>query len=136
MRKSKKLTAEKNSGKKLEVTRVFSFSAAHHLTQYKGVCERLHGHTYRVAVTVEGPVQKNGLVVDFTLLKKVVEEKVLKKLDHRDLNEIMPNPSAENIALWIWDKLKNINRLLRAPVELDSVRVWEGDNTYVEYEGE
>lgn len=120
----------------MKVTRIFSFSAAHHLTDYYGECERPHGHTYKLAVTVEGPVQKNGLVLDFVVLKKIVQEKILSKLDHRDLNDFFPNPSAENIAIWIWGELKNIGADAEAKVKLTKVKLWEGENTYVSYKGD
>lgn len=119
----------------MKVTRTFSFSAAHHLTDYYGECERPHGHTYRLAVTVEGPVQKNGLVLDFVVLKKIVQEKILSKLDHTDINDLLPNPSAELIVVWIWEQLKNIAKDASAPVTLESVQLWEGDNTSVIYAG-
>lgn len=119
----------------MKVTRTFSFSAAHHLTDYHGACERPHGHTYRLSVTVEGKIQKNGLVVDFVDLKKVVNEKVISKLDHTDLNDFFKNPSAENIVIWIWGQLKNIGKEASARVTLTQVQLWEGDNTSVTYEG-
>lgn len=120
----------------MEVTRIFSFSAAHHLTDYHGDCERPHGHTYRLGVTVEGDIGKNGLVVDFKDIKKVVERKVLSKVDHRDLNDRFKNPTAENIAVWCWKQLKNIGKDTGAEIKLDKIVVWEGDNTSVEYEGD
>ncbi len=119
----------------MKVTRTFSFSAAHHLTDYYGECERPHGHTYRLAVTVSGPVQKNGLVLDFVVLKKAVQEKILSKLDHTDLNDLLPNPSAELIAVWIWKQLKNIAKDTGAKISLTSIQLWEGDNTSVIYDG-
>lgn len=130
----------------MRVTRIFTFSAAHHLTQYHGVCERPHGHTYRLAVTVEGQIKKDGLVLDFMELKKNVEEAVLSKLDHRDLNDFFENPSAENIAVWIWKKLdaeiKNAgfgggdgNSGGAQKLKLAQIKLWEGDNTYVTYDG-
>lgn len=119
----------------MKVTRVFSFSAAHHLTDYHGECERPHGHTYRLAVTVEGAVKKDGLVLDFVDLKKVVQEKVLAQLDHRDLNDFFKNPSAEHIAIWVWQQLKNIGKETGAGVKLVSVQLWEGETTSVTYEG-
>lgn len=120
----------------MKVTRQFSFSAAHHLTDYQGKCEHPHGHTYRLAVTVEGRIQKNGLVLDFVELKKIVNEKVLEDLDHRDLNDVFPNPSAENVVVWIWEKLKNIGELTGTKTTLVELKLWEGDNTYVTYEGD
>lgn len=119
----------------LRVTRQFSFSAAHHLTDYYGECERPHGHTYRLKVTVEGKIQKNGLVLDFVTLKSYVTEKILLKLDHRDLNDIFKNPSAELISVWIWNKLKSIGKATKTKVTLVQIELWEGDNTSVIYAG-
>lgn len=120
----------------MKITRTFSFSAAHHLTDYYGECERPHGHTYRLAVTVDGPVAANGLVIDFVALKKIVERKVIAKVDHRDLNDFFKNPSAENIAIWIWKQLKNIGKDTKTKVKLKTIQLWEGDNTSVTYEGD
>lgn len=120
----------------MKVTRVFSFSAAHHLTQYHGACERPHGHTYRLAVTVEGPIGENGLVLDFVELKKIVEKKVLSKVDHQDLNDFFANPSAENIAVWAWKELKNIGKDTGTKAKLVKIKLWEGDSTYVSYNGD
>lgn len=123
----------------MQVTRVFTFSAAHHLAQYHGACERPHGHTYRIAVAVDGPIKKDGLVLDFVELKKIVEEKVLSKLDHRDLNDFFENPSAENIAVWIWNELapvfKGSGKKNAEGLKLAQIKLWEGDNTYVTYDG-
>lgn len=120
----------------MKITRQFTFSAAHYLTNYHGACERLHGHTYRLAVTVEGPVQKDGLVIDFIALKEIVEKKVLSKVDHRDLNDIFENPSAENISVWVWKSLKNIGKDTGTKVKLIEIKLYEGDNTFVTYEGD
>ena len=82
-----------------------NFSSAHQLRGYRGKCENLHGHTFRLTVTVENAVQKDGMAFDFLLLKNVVREKIIARLDHTYLNDLMPNPSAENLAIWIWDEL-------------------------------
>lgn len=95
------------------VTKVFTFDAAHALTHYYGKCERLHGHTYRLEVTVEGPLDpRTGLVVDFALLKRVVKRHILNRLDHQNLNDHFENPSAELITQWIWEQLKDLSCLL------------------------
>lgn len=120
----------------MRVTRIFSFSAAHHLIDYHGACERPHGHTYRLAVTVSGPVRRDGLVLDFAELKKVVQGKILDRLDHTDLNDLLPNPSAELIAQWIWERLKNIGPETKTNVKLVEIQLWEGDNTSVIYAGD
>ena len=117
------------------VTRTFTFSAAHHLTDYNGECENPHGHTYRLAVSVEGPVKKDGLVIDFVALKKFVQKKVLAKVDHRDLNDFFKNPSAENIVMWIWKSLKNVGKDTKTSVKLAELTLWEGDTTSVTYDG-
>ncbi len=115
----------------MKVTRTFSFSAAHHLTDYHGACERPHGHTYRLAVTVQGAVRDDGLVIDFVEMKKIVSEKILSKLDHTDLNNTFKNPSAEHIVTWIWEQLTSAF----STVTLYEVQLWEGDNTSVTYDG-
>jgi 6-pyruvoyltetrahydropterin/6-carboxytetrahydropterin synthase len=99
------------------VTKEFSFDAAHYLTRYHGKCEKLHGHTYKLQVSVEGAVGSNGLVIDFLILKKIVREQVLDHLDHANLNEILENPTAENIVVWIWERLCDLPKLLKSELE-------------------
>lgn len=94
------------------VTKIFTFDAAHYLTNYYGKCEKLHGHTYTLEVTLEGEVQSNGLVIDFVTLKRVVKKHVLEKLDHNLLNDVIENPSVERVTVWIWDQLKDLPTLL------------------------
>ncbi len=92
----------------------FSFDAAHQLTRYHGKCERLHGHTYKLRVTVEGEVQENGLVLDFVILKKLVKERVIDRYDHQNLNDFFENPTAELVCRSIWESLVDLPALLRA----------------------
>lgn len=94
------------------VTKEFTFDAAHYLTKYYGKCEHLHGHTYKLHVTLSGEVQSNGLLIDFVILKRIVKKHVLDFLDHKNLNDIFDNPTCEHIAHWIWNKLENIETLL------------------------
>ncbi len=85
----------------------FTFAAAHRLPRYQGPCQRLHGHNYRMYVAVEGEVDPgSGMVADFGRVKQVVQELVLARVDHRDLNDILENPTAENIARWAWETLE------------------------------
>lgn len=101
----------------------FTFDAAHRLERYRGKCEALHGHTYRLAVTLKGHRDDDDMVFDFTELKKLVTAKVLDRLDHAYLNDVMDQPTAENIALWIWDELdEEVNR---PNCKLHTVQVWE-----------
>ena len=94
-----------------EVNVKTGFSAAHQLRLYDGKYENLHGHNWSAQVTVEADeLDAMGVGIDFVKLKQMVEE-FLKKLDYQNINEIPPfnelNPSAENIARWLFLKLKN-----------------------------
>jgi 6-pyruvoyltetrahydropterin/6-carboxytetrahydropterin synthase len=111
------------------------FSAAHQLRGYKGKCERLHGHNWRVqvVVTAEKP-DEVGLVIDFHELKKITNE-VTSTLDHSVLNEIFPfteiNPSSENIAKWLYDTIKK--KVNHYDVDVSSVTVWESETASATY---
>jgi len=76
------------------------------LPRHPGKCRELHGHSYELVVTVEGPVEPgSGMVVDFSDLKRVVREEVVDRLDHRSVNDVLENPTAEHMAEWIWERL-------------------------------
>ncbi|MFC1810969.1 6-carboxytetrahydropterin synthase QueD [Patescibacteria group bacterium] len=111
------------------LTKVFTFDSAHFLPNYHGKCENMHGHTYKLEVTIEGePNKEDGMIYDFAQLKELVNKKVVDKLDHTNLNDTIKNPSAEFIAMWIWDQLKN-------DLNLKQIKVFESSNSYVTYEG-
>ncbi len=87
-----------------------NFSSAHHLLNYKGKCENIHGHNWKVEVTLKGnTLDTSGILVDFKVLKKKVNE-IIDYLDHKDINEIAEfkgiSPSSENIAKYIYFKVK------------------------------
>ncbi|MDI3473023.1 MAG: 6-pyruvoyltetrahydropterin/6-carboxytetrahydropterin synthase [Thermotogaceae bacterium] len=105
------------------VKKVFTFDAAHNLTKYKGKCEKLHGHTYKLEIKVCGDLNDEEMVLDFSDLSTIVEEEIISKLDHSYINDIIPQPTAEMIAKWIWDKLSNRFRTER--YKLQEVTVWE-----------
>lgn len=117
-----------------------TFAAGHALRHYKGKCENVHGHNYRVQVTIEGEkLNAIGLLVDFVELKRVLME-VVDYLDHQFLNDIPPfieqNPSAENMARYFYDEiLKGIDRIADVPVSLAEVRIWETDTSVAAYRG-
>lgn len=115
------------------------FAAAHALRNYKGKCERLHGHNFDVEISVEGDTldTDTGLLLDFGFLKDALR-KVLAGLDHQMLNQIPPfdqiNPSSENLARHIWQAMAG---LLPGNVRLAAVSVSEKGTqtaTYMEYD--
>lgn len=107
------------------------FSSAHNLRGYKGRCEELHGHNWKVQVTLtKEDLDKVGMVLDFTYLKRELN-KILEKLDHKYLNNIAyfkkVNPTSECIAKYIYDILKT-----KIP-GVNSVKVWESENCSAAY---
>ena len=115
----------------MRVKRVFDFEAAHRLPGHPGKCKELHGHTYRLVVTVDRPVDpSSGMAIDFSDLKETVGREVVSRLDHRFVNEIIDNPTAEAMAAWIW------NALAGPLAGLTEVELWETRNCAVVYRGE
>jgi 6-pyruvoyltetrahydropterin/6-carboxytetrahydropterin synthase len=111
------------------------FSAAHCLREYDGACARLHGHNYRVVITVAaGELPQSGMVMDFKLLKAACDQ-VVEALDHRCLNDLAPftetNPTSENLARYIFDGVRA--ELAAQPVQVTSVSVWESDTSCATY---
>lgn len=118
----------------MEVYREFKFDAAHLLPNITPghSCSRMHGHTFRVVVRLEGEVgKKTGWVRDFGEIKRLCEP-VMDELDHSTLNDIpgLDNPTSENIAVWIW------NRLRPVLPELSAVEVGETSATGCTYRGD
>ncbi len=112
-----------------------SFSAAHYLREYEGKCENLHGHNWKVEVTVESSeLDRAGMGLDFRVLKEKTGE-VLADLDHRVLNELPAfreqNPSSELLARHIFRELRA--SLDGGRVRLHAVRVWESESSWAEY---
>jgi 6-pyruvoyltetrahydropterin/6-carboxytetrahydropterin synthase len=118
-----------------EVTIIKSFSAAHVLAEIGGKCEELHGHNFKVEVTAAAEeLNSTGLLIDFRIFKKWLGE-ILENLDHKHLN-IIPsfsdiNPSAENIAKYICEKMEL--KVKPAKVNVVRVKIWESENAAVTY---
>lgn len=86
------------------ISKTFEIAASHHLLlDYESKCSRLHGHNYKIEIWCKSKnLDKNGMVVDFSLIKT----EIFDKLDHKNLNEILDcNPSSENLAKWICDRV-------------------------------
>jgi 6-pyruvoyltetrahydropterin/6-carboxytetrahydropterin synthase len=111
------------------------FSSAHQLRGYKGKCERVHGHNWKVQVYVLAErLNEIDITIDFHDLKKMTEE-IVGQLDHSFLNDIFPftekNPSSENIAKWIYDSLRK--RIDNDDISLSAVTVWESETASATY---
>ena len=108
------------------------FSSAHNLREYQGKCEHLHGHNWIVeAILCSNELDKTGMVEDFKLFKMALKV-ILERLDHKYLNEIEPfttvNPTAENIAKFIFDELAKSYR-----EKMETVHVWESADSRATY---
>ena len=132
------------------VTRRLSFNAAHRVhnaalsdeenARLFGKCNNPngHGHNYTLDVSVGGPIdERTGYVIDLGVLRQVVEERVVNRIDHKHLNldvDFMRgvNPTSENLVVAIWRELEPVVR----PGTLVRLVLWETPNNYVEYTGE
>ena len=141
----------------VRLTKTFNFETAHALHGYDGKCKNIHGHSYKLFVTVKGKPSEDvndvklGMVMDFGDLKKIVNEEVVEIFDHATLlNENSPHkalgehlikeghriiftdyqPSCENMLLWMVDKIKS---RLPEHIELVALKLHETENSYGEW---
>ncbi|WDP93196.1 MAG: 6-carboxytetrahydropterin synthase [Desulfobacter sp.] len=128
----------------LTITKELRFDAAHrlflsHLSEKEnfelfGKCSRFHGHTYRLRITVAGPVGPSGMIINFTALKAIVKEEILSRYDHADLNELEEYqdcpPTAENMSLFIFSRLQAA--LGAKGVALKKIRLYETPDSWAE----
>jgi 6-pyruvoyltetrahydropterin/6-carboxytetrahydropterin synthase len=117
----------------MKISQAFRFEAAHRLPNVPEMhrCHRLHGHSYRVELVLSGPIDpRTGFVVDFFEVEAAFAP-LLQALDHRCLNEVqgLENPTAEHIAIWIWQRVK-----AKLP-QLAAVKVHETADCWAEYDG-
>lgn len=126
---------------KVYVTKEFRFEAAHHLPRYEGPCANLHGHSYKLQVTVSGEVSNlsnqdsavDYMVIDFKYLKSIVENCIVKQCDHANLNDLYEVPTAEAMVI---EMFYTIDHHLPADLRLESVKLWETETSFAEYRGE
>ncbi len=117
----------------MKICQAFTFEAAHRLPKVPAThrCHNMHGHSYRVELTLSGAVNaETGFVIDFFDIEAVFAP-VLNQLDHHCLNDLvgLENPTAENIAVWIW------NKIAPSLPTLFSIKVFETPHCWAEYEG-
>lgn len=120
-----------------ELTKIFSFDTAHRLSFHSGKCKNLHGHTYRLEISISGERDSNGLIMDFGDLKRIVNDNIIQILDHATViyekdsllldsfpkslkHVVLPYEStAENMCVWIYEKLEH------AGLTCKQVSLWE-----------
>ena len=113
----------------MKIAKEFTFDSAHFLKDYHGKCENLHGHTYRMRVVMDGEIQPNGLVMDFTKIKEIVNKEVVDVWDHSNINDTLEHASVENMCIWAWERLKPVLS------ELIEIRIWETPTAFAIYNG-
>jgi 6-pyruvoyltetrahydropterin/6-carboxytetrahydropterin synthase len=107
----------------MRIKLIRSFSAAHRLPNYQGPCHDLHGHTWKAVFVLEGPIKEDGMVCDFKVVKKLLDGFLP---DHQFLNDLLPNPTAENLAQYLFDKIST--EVKKQNLTLKTVEIWESDN--------
>jgi 6-pyruvoyltetrahydropterin/6-carboxytetrahydropterin synthase len=139
-------------GNGMKIRKTFTFDAAHCLPLHEGKCKQLHGHTWKLTVCVEGVVnERTGFVIDFNLLKDIVNRSVINRLDHKFLGmaSCLPEldeshyadcckdnwmfyPTRENLLIWIWEELILANVLWNS-LTLAETETCSATLTYAEY---
>jgi 6-pyruvoyltetrahydropterin/6-carboxytetrahydropterin synthase len=134
----------------LSITKIFNFEAAHRISNYNGACKNIHGHTYKLLVTLSGEEPgEDDMLIDFKVLKKIVQEHIISPLDHALILKKTPDhldtyggsdmklfwmvtePTAERMILWIADILK---AHIPKGIELRKLRLFETESSFVEWE--
>jgi len=118
-----------------ELKIITQFGAAHQLKETGGECENLHGHNWKIEVSVKGErLDKNGLLIDFKILKQETK-KIIDELDHKFLNELDwfkdMNPTSENISRLIYDLLGQ--KINTPDIKVSRVTTWESDSACATY---
>lgn len=134
------------------ITKIFTFDSAHTLRHHDGKCRNLHGHTYKLEVTIEGVPQtvdgsnpQSGMILDFGILKQIVKERILDELDHTDLDGVVNYSTAELLAAYIFcaldshiaeckPEITQADMFLPqpSPTSLYRIRLWETPTSYAE----
>ncbi len=123
----------------LTVTKQFEFAYAHNLPFYHGKCKNLHGHTGILEIElrntdklhqllIDEGAQYDSMIIDFSFLKKIVNDHVITFLDHNNLNTIMKEPTAENMVMWVMYKLQRF-----FPDSIMRIRIYETPTSFAEW---
>ncbi|MDP4094466.1 MAG: 6-carboxytetrahydropterin synthase QueD [Bacillota bacterium] len=116
--------------RRVSITKIFTFDSAHRLIDYQGKCKNIHGHTYKLEITVKGFTDNNGLVMDFHDLDDIVSNQVLSQIDHLYLNEVFDfNPTCENIGIWIWHEVAK--HMHNQSSSMEKLVLWETPTSYI-----
>ena len=117
----------------MKIFRTYRIHAARYIPTLNDIhpCKKMHGHTFKIIIELDGPINNDGFVMDFYDLDKIVKDKVISKIDHKVLNDIsgLKNPSSEHLAVWVWEQLI---------IELDylhQVTISEDHGTGIKYLG-
>ena len=107
----------------------FTFEAAHWLPNVPPdhKCRNMHGHSYKVTVTITGQVNNDGMVLDYANIKAATQP-IINLLDHHTVNDIIENSTAENLAIWLWNQLRGL-------LPVSAVTVYETATTHCTYRG-
>lgn len=121
----------------MKVCKIFQWDAAHKLLlDYESKCNSLHGHTYKIEFVFEGPINSNGMVIDFGLLKEHINRSC--SFDHQYLNDLLKQPTAENLVDYLYQKVYDselvdiLNQHWSKQIKLCKIRVWETPTSYAE----
>lgn len=126
------------------ITKRFTFEACHHLPNYNGKCANVHGHSYKLEVTVSAEKNftmghsspYNNMVIDFSTLKSIVNAEVVNKYDHKDLNEFFAMPTAEIMVVEMFEDIRSKLNDMFDFVRLEEVKLWETEDSYASFRGE
>ena len=125
--------------RKISVTKRYTFEAGHNLIDYDGKCANLHGHSYKLEVTFSSDkgLNKQGMVIDFNAVDDIVKP-IVNRYDHSYLNDFFDQPTAENMALGIYDEifylLPKLSAEIGVNISLSRVRLWETEKCYATVE--
>lgn len=128
----------------ITVVKEFTFESAHFLPDYQGKCRHMHGHSYKLLVGVIDEIDSvSNMVIDFSQLKKIVNDSIVEELDHKLLNEVdtrsygtefpKNTPTAERMVEWVVDVLRNVLYSNYISARLNFVRLYETETSYAEW---